>query len=202
MPTEPSNHEPCASPDDAALRRSIEYHLRHTTGKSPAAATLTDWRLAVSRAIRDLVIAPWFETTRRVYAEDRKRVYYLSMEFLVGRLLEDAVANLGLDERLRAIVEELGVDYSALLADEPDAALGNGGLGRLAACFLDSMSTVGLAAYGYGIRYDHGLFRQSFENGWQAEEAEDWLRQVHPWEFERPEVRFPGPIRRFRAHRR
>ena len=191
MPTEPSNHDPCASPDDAALRRSIEYHLRHTTGKSPAAATLTDWRLAVSRAIRDLVIAPWFETTRRVYAEDRKRVYYLSMEFLVGRLLEDAVTNLGLDERLRAIVEELGVDYGALLADEPDAALGNGGLGRLAACFLDSMSTVGLAAYGYGIRYDHGLFRQSFENGWQAEEAEDWLRQVHPWEFERPEVRFP-----------
>ena len=186
-----SVHEVCAPPEAAALRRSIEYHLRYTAGKTPAAATLTDWRLAVSRAIRDLVIAPWFETTRRVYAEDRKRVYYLSMEFLVGRLLEDAVANLGLDERLREIVEGFGADYGALLADEPDPALGNGGLGRLAACFLDSMSTAGLAACGYGIRYAHGLFRQSFENGWQAEEAEDWLRRVHPWEFERPEASFP-----------
>ena len=102
------------------------------------------------------MIAPWFETTQRVYAEDRKRVCYLSMEFLVGRLLEDAVANLGLDERLREVVEGFGADYGALLADEPDPALGNGGLGRLAACFLDSMSTVGLAAYGYGIRYAHG----------------------------------------------
>ena len=191
MPTEPSNHGPCAPSDDAVLRRSIEYHLRYTAGKAPGAATLTDWRLAVSRAIRDLVVAPWFETTRRVYAEDRKRVYYLSMEFLVGRLLEDAIANLGLDERLRTIVEGFGVDYTTLLADEPDAALGNGGLGRLAACFLDSMSTVGLAACGYGIRYNHGLFRQSFENGWQVEEAEDWLRQIHPWEFERPEASLP-----------
>ena len=191
MRTEPMIQECSTAPDAAALRRSIEYHLRCTAGKSPAAATLTDWRLAVSRAIRDLVIAPWFETTQRVYAEDRKRVYYLSMEFLVGRLLEDAVVNLGLDERLRKIVEGFGVDYGALLANEPDAALGNGGLGRLAACFLDSMSTVGLAAYGYGIRYAHGLFRQSFENGWQVEEAEDWLRHGHPWEFERPEAGFP-----------
>ena len=182
-------------PDAAALRRSIEYHLRYSGGKSPTAATLTDWRLAASRAIRDLVIAPWFETTQRVYAEDRKRVYYLSIEFLIGRLLEDAVTNLGLDEELRDIVESFGVDYRAMLTDEPDAALGNGGLGRLAACFLDSMSTVGLPAYGYGIRYAHGLFRQSFENGWQAEDAEDWLRQVHPWEFERPEARFPVHFR-------
>ena len=191
MRTEPKIQECSTPPDAAALRRSIGYHLRYTTGKSSAAATLTDWRLAVSRAVRDLVIAPWFETTQRVYAEDRKRVYYLSMEFLVGRLLEDAVANLGLDERLREVVEGFGADYGALLADEPDPALGNGGLGRLAACFLDSMSTVGLAACGYGIRYAHGLFRQSFENGWQAEEAEDWLRQVHPWEFERLEASFP-----------
>ena len=190
MPIEPNIHEWSTPPDVAELRSSIEYHLRYTTGKSPAAATVTDWRLAVSRAIRDLVIVPWFETTQRVYAESRKRVYYLSMEFLIGRLLEDAIANLGLDEQVRTIVEGFGVDYGALLADEPDAALGNGGLGRLAACFLDSMSTVGLAAYGYGIRYSHGLFRQSFENGWQAEDAEDWLRQIHPWEFERPEANY------------
>ena len=178
-------------PDAAALRRSIGYHLRYSTGKLPAAATLTDWRLAVSRAIRDLVIAPWFETRQRVHAEDRKRVYYLSIEYLIGRLLKDAVTNLGLDEELRDIVEGFGVDYGAMLADEPDAALGSGGLGRLAACFLDSMSTVGLPAYGYGIRYAHGLFRQSFESGWQAEDAEDWLRQVHPWEFERSAAGFP-----------
>ena len=191
MPTVPAIHELPVPPDAAALRRSIEYHLRYGIGKSPSAATLNDWRRAVSRAVRDLVIAPWFETTQRVCAEDRKRVYYLSMEFLIGRLLEDAVANLGLDERLREVVECFGVDYGALLADEPDAALGNGGLGRLAACFLESMSTLGLAAHGYGIRYAHGLFRQSFVRGWQAEEAEDWLRQVHPWEFERPEASFP-----------
>ena len=191
MPTDPNIHALSTPPDSAALRRSVEYHLRHTTGKAPAAATLTDWRLAVSRTVRDLVIAPWFDTSRQVRAENGKRVYYLSMEFLVGRLLEDAIVNLGLEERLRTIVEGFGVDYGTLLADEPDAALGNGGLGRLAACFLDSMSTVGLAACGYGIRYNHGLFRQSFENGWQVEDAEDWLRQTHPWEFERPEASFP-----------
>ena len=191
MPTEPKTHELFTPPHDAALRRSVEYHLRHTAGKAPAAANVADWRLAVSRTIRDLVIAPWFDNSRQVRAENGKRVYYLSMEFLVGRLLEDAIVNLGFDERLRTIVEDFGVDYGTLLADEPDAALGNGGLGRLAACFLDSMSTVGLAACGYGIRYNHGLFRQSFENGWQVEEAEDWLRQVHPWEFERPEASYP-----------
>ena len=140
--------------------------------------------------MRDLVIAPWFETTRLVYARDQKRVYYLSMEFLIGRLLEDAIANLGLEETVRSVAADVGFDYAALLGDEPDAALGNGGLGRLAACFLDSMSTVGLAAFGYGIRYNHGLFRQSFTDGWQCEEAEDWLRQGHPWEFERPETRY------------
>ncbi len=180
---------PAAQDIDApSLRRSIEYHLLYSIGKNPSGATLTDWRLAVSRAIRDLVIAPWFETTKRVYSEDRKRIYYLSMEFLIGRLLEDAISNLGLDDMVRSIVNELDIDYAALLGDEPDAALGNGGLGRLAACFMDSMSTVGLAAHGYGIRYNHGLFRQSFEQGWQAEQAEDWLRQGHPWEFERLEA--------------
>lgn len=191
MLTEPLALSPDQSPDADTLRQSIEYHLRFTTGKNPGAATLTDWRLAVSRAIRDLVIAPWFETTERVRAKRPKRVCYLSMEFLIGRLLEDAIDNLGLDETLHKVVTQFGVDYEAMLLDEPDAALGNGGLGRLAACFLDSMSTVGLPAHGYGIRYNHGLFRQSFENGWQTEEAEDWLRQAHPWEFERPETNYP-----------
>ena len=205
MQTEPLILHPESLPDAAALRRAIEYHLRYTAGKNTTAAKLTDWRMAVTRAIRDLVIAPWFETTERVRAERHKRVCYLSMEFLIGRLLEDAIDNLGLDEMVHKVVEDFGVDYTALLTDEPDAALGNGGLGRLAACFLDSMSTVGLAAHGYGIRYNHGLFRQSFENGWQTEDAEDWLRQVHPWEFERPEtqyrISFGGEVRKQDGHR-
>ena len=205
MQTEPLILHPETQPDTAALRRAIEYHLRYTAGKNVQAAKLTDWRMAVTRAIRDLVIAPWFETTERVRAERHKRVCYLSMEFLIGRLLEDAIDNLGLDEMVRDVVEGFDVDYNALLTDEPDAALGNGGLGRLAACFLDSMSTVGLAAHGYGIRYNHGLFRQSFENGWQTEDAEDWLRQVHPWEFERPEtqyrISFGGELRKHDGHR-
>lgn len=174
-----------------ALRDAMARHLRYAIGKHPSAATLTDWRLALSRSVRDLVIDPWFATTTRVYAEKRKRVYYLSMEFLIGRLLEDAIHNLGLEEAARAATAEHGVDYAAIMADEPDAALGNGGLGRLAACFLDSMSTVGIPAYGYGIRYVHGLFRQTFRDGWQCEEAEDWLRQRHAWEFERAEVAYP-----------
>jgi starch phosphorylase len=179
---------------DAVLR-----HLAYTVGKSQDAATLSDWRLALTHAIRDLVIAPWFDTTRRIYAENRKRVYYLSMEFLIGRLLEDAVDNLGLGETARTAMERFGLNYAAVIEDEPDAALGNGGLGRLAACFLDSMSTLGLPAMGYGIRYDHGLFRQRFRKGWQVEEAEDWLSQSHPWEFERREalwrIGFGGEVR-------
>lgn len=172
------------------LASAILGHLTYTIGKPTDAATRSDWRLALTHAIRDLVIAPWFDSVRRSYAEDRKRVYYLSMEFLIGRLLEDAVDNIGLGDIARDALEGLGQDWREVLDDEPDAALGNGGLGRLAACFLDSMSTVGLPAHGYGIRYDHGLFRQSFHDGWQVEEAEEWLRQAHPWEFQRREVQY------------
>ncbi|SEA30379.1 glycogen/starch/alpha-glucan phosphorylase [Rubrimonas cliftonensis] len=177
--------------DGEALRVAMAHSLRYAIGKDPVTATLSDWRLALTRAVRDLVVDPWFAATRRAYAEKRKRVYYLSMEFLIGRLLEDAIHNLGLEAAAREAVAAHGVDYAALVDDEPDAALGNGGLGRLAACFLDSMSTVGVAAHGYGIRYEHGLFRQRFDQGWQGEEPEDWLRQRHAWEFERSEVAYP-----------
>jgi starch phosphorylase len=180
-----------APPTVDALREAIARHLRYSIGKDPRTATVSDWRLALSRAIRDLLVDPWFTTTGKVYGANSKRVYYLSMEFLIGRLLEDAIHNIGLEEQARAAVESFDIDYRALIADEPDAALGNGGLGRLAACFLDSMSTVGVPAHGYGIRYAHGLFRQSFHDGWQGEEAEDWLRQAHPWEFERTEAAYP-----------
>jgi len=172
------------------LRQQVWHHLVFSIGKNMRSARLSDWRLALSLAIRDQVVLPWFRTTERIYAEDMKRVYYLSMEFLIGRLLEDAANNLGLADAAREAMASLDVDYDKLVADEPDAALGNGGLGRLAACFLDSMSSIGVPAIGYGIRYHHGLFRQSFQDGWQAEEAEDWLSQAHIWEFERPEARF------------
>lgn len=157
----------------------------YSVGESPENATIQNWRIALSLAIRDRVIEPWFRAGREVQGSGAKRVYYLSMEFLIGRLLGDAVINLGLEDDARSALDTFGIDYDTVLGDEPDAALGNGGLGRLAACFLDSMSTVGLPAFGYGLRYHHGLFKQHFQDGWQVEEAEDWLLQGHPWEFER-----------------
>ena len=169
------------------LASAIDFHLAHSVGKTPDSASVTDWRLALSRAVRDKLIAPWFDATRQTYAKDRKRVYYLSMEFLLGRILEDAVNNLGLEDEAKEALENYGVNFAHVVGDEPDAALGNGGLGRLAACFLDSLSCLGIPAYGYGIRYAHGLFRQSFDNGVQVEMAEDWLRHQHNWEFERAE---------------
>jgi len=172
------------------LARAMEWHLRHSVGKTPAAAQVTDWRMALTRAMRDRVMDPWFKATTRTYAADRKRVYYLSMEFLLGRLLEDAIVNLGLEEEASQALGAFGVDYRDVMLDEPDAALGNGGLGRLAACFLDSLSCLGIPAYGYGIRYAHGLFRQKFRDGAQEEAAEEWLSQAHPWEFERPECAY------------
>lgn len=172
------------------LKNSIVKHLTYSLGKDASHATIYDWRISISMAVRDLMVDPWFAATRATYAGDYKRVYYLSMEFLIGRLLEDAVINLGLQDAAVQAFKELGQDYNDVLANEPDAALGNGGLGRLAACFLDSMSTLGCPGMGYGIRYEHGLFRQSFEGGRQVEEPEDWLRQDHAWEFKRPEAAF------------
>ena len=172
------------------FRDAIQRHLKNSLGKDEAHASTYDWRVALSLALRDIIVDTWLDSKRRIYEEKRKRVYYLSMEFLIGRLVEDAAVNLDIDEIARETIESLGQDYSTVVADEPDAALGNGGLGRLAACFMDSLSTLGIPAYGYGIRYEHGLFRQHFENGRQVETAEGWLTQRHVWEFERPEVSY------------
>lgn len=169
------------------LQADILRHLTFTVGKDAPHASVHDWRMALSHAIRDRIVGPWFASTRRTWAEDRKRVYYLSMEFLIGRILEDATINLGLYEQADAAMAALGQDLRAVIGDEPDAALGNGGLGRLAACFMESMATLGCPAYGYGIRYEHGLFCQRFEGGRQIETPENWLAQAHPWEFARPE---------------
>lgn len=178
-----------------ALRARIAQHLTYTLGKDKAHASLYDWRMAVSYSVRDLIVEPWFKATRRTYEAQGKRVYYLSMEFLIGRILEDAMINLGLHKTVSDVLREDGIALADVIEDEPDAALGNGGLGRLAACFLDSMSTLGCPAFGYGIRYEHGLFRQRFEGGRQVETPEDWLNQPHPWEFERPEAAYTIPFK-------
>ncbi len=162
------------------LRRDILRHLTYTLGKDAGHASHYDWRMALSFAIRDRIVDPWFASTRRTWAEERKRVYYLSMEFLIGRLLEDATINLGLRDMAAEVLAESGQDFAVLAGEEPDAALGNGGLGRLAACYMESMATVGCPGYGYGIRYEHGLFRQRFEGGQQVETAEDWLKTAQP----------------------
>ncbi|NDV99309.1 glycogen/starch/alpha-glucan phosphorylase [Salipiger sp. PrR002] len=174
----------------ASLRESVLQHLRYSFGKDPEHAILEDWRMALSYAVRDRITDAWIDATHKTYEAGAKRVYYLSMEFLIGRLIEDGIVNLELVDEAKAVLQEFGKDYAAVLADEPDAALGNGGLGRLAACFLESLSTLGCPAHGYGIRYEHGLFRQSFVDGRQVEQPELWLEQRHAWEFERPEVRY------------
>jgi len=174
----------------AELSDDISRLLKDSLGKDPAHATTYDWRIALSLALRARVMEPWFASTRATYEAGHKRVYYLSMEFLIGRLIEDVAINLDLDGIAREAMAMLGQDYDIVVADEPDAALGNGGLGRLAACFMDSLSTLQIPAYGYGIRYEHGLFEQHFEGGQQVESAEGWLATRHVWEFERPEVAY------------
>ena len=177
------------------LQSDVLRHLTFTLGKDAPNASTYDWRMALSYAIRDRVVVPWFTSTRRTWAEDRKRVYYLSMEFLIGRILEDATVNLGLRDIAEEVMTGFGQNFRSLVEDEPDAALGNGGLGRLAACFMESMATVGCPAYGYGIRYENGLFQQRFEQGRQIEAPEDWLNQTHPWEFSRPEASYTIPFK-------
>ena len=173
------------------IKASVLAKLTYTVGKNPIAASQRDWFLAVAHATRDIVVEHWIESTNRTYADDRKRVYYLSLEFLVGRMLFDAMTNVGIVEPMTAALAQLGVDLGALRRIESDAALGNGGLGRLAACFMDSMATLSIAAHGYGIRYDNGLFKQIIRSGWQQEVPEDWLSHGNPWEFERAEVNYP-----------
>ena len=176
--------------DANAFKESISRHLKTSLGKDAAHASTYDWRMSLSLALRDCVVEPWFASTRKTYEGKYKRVYYLSMEFLIGRLIEDVTINLDVEDIAIQAMAALGQDYQKVVADEPDAALGNGGLGRLAACFMDSLATLAIPAYGYGIRYEHGLFEQHFENGQQTESAEGWLAQRHVWEFERPEVAY------------
>src|SRR6516164_8776630 len=174
----------------AELKDAVLAKLTYAVGKAREVATPRDWFLAVTFATRDIIVGRWLESLNAVYTDGRKRVYYLSLEFLIGRLLFDSLTNLGLAEPMADALHELGVNLSDLRRIEPDAALGNGGLGRLAACFMDSMATLSIAAHGYGIRYDNGLFRQIIRGGWQQETPEDWLVNGNPWEFVRPEYNY------------
>ena len=176
--------------DAVTLRDSISRHLIYTVGKDALAASKRDWLFALSTAVRDLLIERWMDTTRRTYQQDAKRIYYLSMEFLPGRTLSNALIALGIHDVCGEALRGLGVDLDELDTLEPDPALGNGGLGRLAACFLDSMATVGLPGFGYGIRYEYGMFAQRIKDGRQVEFPDHWLVSGNPWEFVRPEVKY------------
>ena len=177
--------------DVAAIKQNLVDHLVYSVGKDPMLATSRDWFLAAAYAVRDRLIDQWMKTMRGYYDNDVKRVYYLSMEFLVGRALTNAMINLGIHDALRQAVGELGYDLDELQTWEVEPALGNGGLGRLAACLVDSMATLGMAGFGYGIRYEFGMFTQHIEQGWQVEAPENWLRYGNPWEFQRPGVIYP-----------
>ena len=164
--------------------------LRYRIGKDPSVATSHDWLTAAIQVVRDRVVDRWIEATKQAYDDDAKRVYYLSAEFLIGRLTRDAFCNMGLLEHVRQALASLGVDLDLIAELEPDAALGNGGLGRLAACFMESLATVDIPAHGYGIRYVNGMFRQELAGGAQVELPETWLEHGNPWEFERRERTF------------
>jgi starch phosphorylase len=172
--------------------------LRHRVGKTERAAKPHDWYNATVLALRDDIIDNWFTSTARAHEAGAKRVYYLSLEFLIGRLLRDALSNLGCTRAMEQALREHGFDLAALEELEPDAALGNGGLGRLAACFMESLASLDIPAFGYGIRYINGMFRQRIDDGWQVELPETWLAHGNPWEFERREssylVGFGGEV--------
>jgi starch phosphorylase len=179
----------------AAIQRSLANHLVYWIGKDTVTATRRDWFHTSAAVIRERLIERWMETMRSYYREDAKRVYYLSMEFLMGRAMTNSLLNMGCAPEFRAAVQGLGLDFAALEEIENDAALGNGGLGRLAACFLDSMATLGIPGYGYGIRYEYGMFTQKIEGGCQVEHPDNWLRYGNPWEFPRPEVLYQVKFR-------
>jgi len=178
------------NPDPEVLAAEILQALKYRIGKDTTVATPYDWLTASIKVVRDRIIDHWIKGTKEAYEKREKRVYYLSLEFLIGRLMRDAFSNLGLTDVMREALASLGVDLDAIAALEPDAALGNGGLGRLAACFMESMATVDIPAHGYGIRYANGMFRQEIQDGWQVELPETWLDHGNPWEFERRERAF------------
>ncbi|MBN7123768.1 glycogen phosphorylase [Erwinia billingiae] len=181
-----------------ALKHSIAYKLMFTIGKDPSIANKHEWLNATLLAVRDRMVERWLRSNRAQLSQDVRQVYYLSMEFLVGRTLSNALLAMGMYDDAQAALEEMGFNLEDLIEEESDPGLGNGGLGRLAACFLDSLATLGLPGRGYGIRYDYGMFKQNIIDGRQAESPDYWLEYGNPWEFQRfntrYKVRFGGRI--------
>ncbi len=198
MTSDPAVQPPVQAPVIQDLADSILDTLVHRIGKDAQAARPHDWLAATILTVRNDIVERWMASTKAAHAAGAKRVYYLSLEFLIGRLLRDAVTNLQRNDEVTQALKLHGVDLADLEEIEPDAALGNGGLGRLAACFMESMASLALPAYGYGIRYVNGMFRQRIDDGWQVEMPENWLAHGNPWEFERREsayfVGFGGEV--------
>ncbi|HET9594086.1 MAG TPA: glycogen/starch/alpha-glucan phosphorylase, partial [Anaeromyxobacteraceae bacterium] len=177
--------------DVDSLRRSFLDHLQFSQGKDEHTATALDRYFAIAHSVRDRLMKRWIQTQQAYYGSDAKRVYYLSLEFLMGKALENNLINLGLYNGVRDALSGIDWELADLAGEEPDAGLGNGGLGRLAACYLDSMATLALPASGYGIRYEFGIFDQDIREGWQVERPEEWLKFGNPWEVARPEYEVP-----------
>ncbi|MEJ7596223.1 MAG: glycogen/starch/alpha-glucan phosphorylase, partial [Planctomycetaceae bacterium] len=177
----------CALPDSDCLRESILHHVNYSLGLSAEGLQPREAFRAVSLAIRDLMIGRSRSTEAIYHNTDAKRLYYLSLEFLIGRSLRNNLVNLGLLNRCREVLLEFGVDLAEVEEHETDAALGNGGLGRLAACFLDSLATLGMPGFGYGINYEYGLFRQEIRNSQQVERPDNWRTYDTPWQIQRPQ---------------
>jgi glycogen phosphorylase len=184
-----------------AIKENIIHHLMSFQGRDPERSGARDVYKALAYTMRDLLVQKWISTQKTFYAKQKKRVYYLSLEFLIGRSLGNSMTNLGILQDARQAVEELGFDMEEIRDQEEDAALGNGGLGRLAACFMDSIATLKIPAYGYGIRYEYGLFFQQLVDGYQVEGPDNWLQDGTPWEFERTlpvfKVQFFGHVDSF-----
>jgi len=176
--------------DAESLRRDILQSLFFQQARFPEVATKNDWYLAVAHAVRDRLLERWLATAHAYYESRARTVCYLSAEFLLGPHLANCVLNLGIEAPLREALTALGQNYDEVVDAEPEPGLGNGGLGRLAACFMESMATLDVPAIGYGIRYEFGIFRQSIRDGWQVEKTDAWLRLGNPWEIARPEISF------------
>src|SRR5215813_5938757 len=176
------------------LVESIRRHARYTVAKELTDLTVRDMFLAAALTVRERLIDGLLETERRYASSDAKRLYYLSMEFLMGRSLGNNLYNMGLFDAFKDALSDMGYDIDEVRETESDAALGNGGLGRLAACFLDSMATLGMPGFGYGINYDYGLFKQEIENGYQKEKPDLWRTHGMVWQIERPDEACMVPV--------
>src|SRR5262245_5460339 len=183
-PTEPTRTGLSA----ATLQQAVVDNLMYLQARYPAIATTYNWYTALAHSVRDRMLDRWVDSVRAYAARDVKVACYLSAEFLIGPQLGNNLVNLGIEENARVAMRALGQDLDTLVAFEEEPGLGNGGLGRLAACYLDSLATLEVPAVGYGIRYEFGIFDQLIRDGWQVEATDKWLQRGYPWEIVRPEV--------------